>query len=505
MKKAIVILVLAVLCCVLSFPAVASANSALRDFYGIGSSDAIITTENCPVEVSAERLTFNINSFPQVYGSQADYNANVVAEYDFYNPEDYDANMQLVFPFGTLPEYVRDSDYNDTDKYGIFVADKEVERTVRVTYSSSDFNLRTDLPKISDTPVLLNGFDQNAVVYKYTVNVNYTKVDNAEFYETEFSVGKKLLVVDSDYYVFYSAINGSNTMRIRGNSFTLYSIGRQLDDEFFNAEYSGGVRGGKGQGYKDVKTDGKVSNTYEEISLFDLLCAHYKEESGILKTDYYNAAADCFLLKYKDGDACNYSDLDLQYELMYWYQYNVSVPAKQTVTNKVVAPLYPDINEYYTPTMYKYYYLLSPASTFTKFSNLDITINTDSYILSSDIYIHSTEENKSVNFVKTENGYSAHFDTLPYGDLSFELCASENPEYDNGMDGLWILLIALAIPFLFIFVVIIVVIVVVVTRKRKNRKEMEKVGNSQTISDEQRDKAMQYFFDDVFKDNIDKK
>lgn len=498
MKKAIVVIALIVMCCVLSFPAVASANSAIRESYGVSASGAIITTQNCPVQVSAERLTFNIKAFPQVYDISKDYNANVEAEYDFYNPEDYDVNMQLVFPFGRAPEYLG-YDYNDVDKYGIFVGGTEVERTVRATYNYYDFDLSTDLPKISDTPVLLKGYSENSVVYKYSVSLNYSHVSNSEYYYAKYKVDNQILVVDSPYYASFNTKNGTREMSMRiGNSFVLYSVGEQLNDEFFNAKYYVEIK--DKNNYKQEEISGKATYSCEEINLTDLLCTKYDAESGVSKTDYYNAVADYL-------SSCDYnadlSNLNLKHELLYWYQYNVTVPAKQIVTNKVVAPLYPDVNEYYEPPVYTYNYLLSPASSFAKFSDLSITVNTDYYILSG--YTSFNGVNNSVSFTKTENGYSAHFNNLPKGELWFELCSSENPEYDNGMDGLWILLIALAIPFLFIFIVIIAVIAVAVRRKRKNRREMERVGNSQTISDEQREEAMKYFFDDIYKDDTDKK
>lgn len=487
MKKTIIVVTLIVLCCVLSFPALASANSAKRAFCGVSSNGAIVTTQNCPVQVNAERLTFNINSFPQFYSEQEDYNANVIAEYDFYNPEDYNANMQLVFPFGYKPEYIYD-DYNDTNKYGIYVNDVEVERTVRATYSASHFNLSNDLPKILDTPALLKCYDQNAVVYVYNLSLSCNTTDSSNCF-VDFTLDDSIVLVRTTSCPSFPTKQGARVLNMNfRNSLTVYSVGEPLNDSFFHAQFYVSKYDKKQWITEDVRGNCTVTSR-SEITLNNLLCSFYNEELGISITDYYNAVVDYISNR---NYAVTYNSLDIHQDLLFWYQYDITVPAKQTVTNKVIAPLYPDVNKYYTPPMYTYTYLLSPASSFASFSNLDITVHTDFYLISSRIY--NDDRDSDISFTKTENGYSYHFNSLPFGDLQFQVCEFPEPEYDNGMGLLWILLLALAIPFLFIIVVIIVVVVAVVTQKRKTQKAAERVGNSQTITDEQRDKAIKSYF-----------
>ena len=47
----------------------ASANSAQSHWRGVDVTGATITGENCPIEVTAETLTFDIGEFPQKYSS----------------------------------------------------------------------------------------------------------------------------------------------------------------------------------------------------------------------------------------------------------------------------------------------------------------------------------------------------------------------------------------------------------------------------------------------------
>lgn len=81
------------------------------------------------------------------------------------------------------------------------------------------------------------------------------------------------------------------------------------------------------------------------------------------------------------------------------------------------APIYPEINGSYNPAIYTYTYLLSPASTWASFGELEIIINTPFYIT----------ENSLDGFTKTETGYTLKRNGLPEGELEFVLCSSENP------------------------------------------------------------------------------
>ena len=102
---------------------------------------------------------------------------------------------------------------------------------------------------------------------------------------------------------------------------------------------------------------------------------------------------------------------------MRWYQYEITIEPKSSITNTVTAPIYPEINGSYEPAIYTYTYLLSPASTWASFGELEIIINTPFYIT----------ENSLEGFTKTETGYTLKRNGLPGGELEFTLSTSENP------------------------------------------------------------------------------
>ena len=106
------------------------------------------------------------------------------------------------------------------------------------------------------------------------------------------------------------------------------------------------------------------------------------------------------------------------------------------------APIYPDIDGEYSPSVYGYTYLLSPASTWADFGRLDIVINTPYYLIDSNLE----------GFEKTENGYSLSLDGLPkedgeHTDLSFSLCQEGEPTRSSNGTGLWVLMGILMLLF----------------------------------------------------------
>ena len=102
--------------------------------------------------------------------------------------------------------------------------------------------------------------------------------------------------------------------------------------------------------------------------------------------------------------------------------------------------------------------LLSPAKTWKSFGNLEIEINTPYYI--SDCSIDG--------FTKTENGYTAKYEGLPDGELTFNLSTSENPQKSIPPYNYigWVIIGAIGA----IMVISIGAFCVLVIRKRKKRR-----------------------------------
>ena len=477
MKRVCVILSIVLLCSVLCVPFCAFANSAQREFEGVSSTGVIVKDENCPVTVTSENLVFDISSFPVLFNGQAtEYNSNVSAEYTFYNPADYDVNMQLVFPFSDAPYYMSyASDYSDTDKYSAYVDGRQVTTTVRATYSSGCFSLSDDLPKIQDARVPLTAFADDTPVYKYTASVTYTgKPETAERCYVQFGINNNQTLFTENMYSGVYGDSDEEQLRIYESAATIYSVGEPLSSDFFKSPtyYSEEYKRVFFNPFTNYKTvvkqiDGSVQCTEsEQLTIGDLIFKYYQDDLRVSRDDYYNAVT--YKLNRCDykGNFSGISIFDVSSSLLLWYQYDVSVPSKQSVVNKVVAPLYPTIDGYSEPSKYHYEYYLSPATCWASFADLDITVNTKAFM----------SENTLSAFEKTEYGYHAHYDQLPQSELKFALCDSENPELDKGA---WSVVMTVFLVFVCIIlglillavitgIVCAIVIPIVLTRKKNN-------------------------------------
>ena len=144
----------------------------------------------------------------------------------------------------------------------------------------------------------------------------------------------------------------------------------------------------------------------------------YDENSGILESDWYNAQVELLRLGSEIwGNGLVQIEAGV-FSLMRWYEYTITLEPGQTLKNAVTAPLYPAIDADYTPSIYAYTYLLSPAKTWTQFGELDITVNTPYYMTECGID----------GFTRTDSGYALTLPGLPEGELTFTLSEAERPQ-----------------------------------------------------------------------------
>ena len=148
---------------------------------------------------------------------------------------------------------------------------------------------------------------------------------------------------------------------------------------------------------------------------------------------------------------------------MRWYEYEITLNPGEKISNTIEAPMYPTIDEEYDPGVYRYNYLLSPASTWAKFGNLNVDINTPFYLI----------DNSQDGFTKTKTGYNFKSSGLPEGELRFSLSAVEKPERKSNIGTFYILgmLMFGLLQILPIIVGVVAVVVLVVVWVRKRRRE----------------------------------
>ena len=405
------------------------ANSAQRHWSGTDSTGALVKDKNCPLVVDKELLTFDVREFPKNYYNSTEeflaYTGKVTAEYTFRNPADYTVTATLVFPFGNLPhygEYIYDSPtdkhiaVSDTEKYGVKVNGKLIKATVRHTLKNigTPFSLDEDMPKLTDGYISDGFFRPDLPVWVQQYSVEGIGAENqaatAAFVLREDSSKTRVLWEEkSGIATLKDGIRMSGWTKT-GDTLTVYIFGEPPKDGIAWSLYENGAC--------KKKIDGTITlKCSEQMTFWDFVFREYDNNSGISESDWYNAQV-AFL---NDGSedwmyGAIFTDRSA-FSLMRWYEYTLTLEPGQTLTNTVTAPLYPSVDAEYTPSIYTYTYLLSPAKTWAQFGELKIVVNTPYYM---------TENNQS-SFSGTEKGYELTMPGLPEKELTFTLSEAEHP------------------------------------------------------------------------------
>mgnify|MGYP004560499481 FL=1 len=429
MKKKIAVAFLASLLLNLLLAVPIQANSAQRHWSGTDSTGALVKDKNCPLVVDKELLTFDVQEFPKNYYNSTEeflaYTGKVTAEYTFRNPADYTVTATLVFPFGNLPhygEYIYDSPtdkyiaVSDTEKYGVKVNGKLIKATVRHTlkYRGTPFSLDEDMPKLTAGYISDSFFRPDLPVWVQQYSVEGISAEN------QVATAAFVLREDSSKTrVLWAEKNGIATLKdgIRisgwtktGDTLTVYIFGEPPKDGITWSLYENGAC--------EKKIDGNITLKYSEQMTFrDFVFREYDNSSGISESDWYNAQVAFMNDGSKDWMYGGIYADKYSFSLMRWYEYTLTLEPGQTLTNTVTAPLYPTIDAGYTPSIYTYTYLLSPAKTWAQFGELKIVVNTPYYMT----------ENNQGNFSGTEKGYELTLPGLPEKELTFTLSESEHP------------------------------------------------------------------------------
>ena len=473
MKQKVFTVFLTVLLLGTVFVQSAHANSAQRRWSGTDSTGALVKDKNCPLVVDKELLTFDVREFPKEYYRSTEeflaYTGKVTAEYTFRNPADYAVTATLVFPFGNLPhygEYIYDSYTGkhtaalETDRFGVAVNGKPIEATVRHTLkdSGTPFSLEEDMSRLADGYISDGFFRPELSVWIRQYSVEGISAENqaatAAFVLREDPTKTRVLWEEkSGMATLKDGIRISGWTKT-GDTLTVYIFGEPPKDGIAWSLYENGAC--------KKRIDGNIKLKYSEQMTFrDFAFREYDNSSGISEGDWYNAQVAFLKNGSKDWKYGGIYTEKSAFSLMRWYEYTLTLKPGQTLTNTVTAPLYPAIDAGYTPSIYTYTYLLSPAKTWAQFGELKIVVNTPYYM---------TENNQS-SFSGTEKGYELTMTCLPEKELTFTLSESEHPLPPK-----------LSIPFklMFLLAVItgfvligggVIAVVLIIKRKKSRGKE----------------------------------
>ncbi len=418
----------------------ASANSAMTYFEGVDSSGVLLTTEDCPIVVDSEELTFDIQIDKEKF-NQYDCGGKVTAKYAFRNPADYTADVGLLFPIG----FVCDEPDEATKEYmNITVNGDSIDKRIRYSYKVNDgnynFNYSEDVKLLSDECIERGKYDQDLEVYKYVCDVHSTgravrfylsnydgiAVGNATKSEEQyggvltFELDEESDTADKSKSAYYKRV-------------TVYFIGADIGNDMYkysdvdidNDNLGSAVRYYDTMSFEKERTGSVRIVSQDRITYFDMIkeMSDYSAISGISDIDLHNA----IVAKHNNSksawrrDNWTFDDyMDLGSDLICWYEYDLSFAPGETIINEVTAPLYPDVDYNYKTNahednQYTYNYFLSPAKTWKSFGSLKITINTSLYMIKPSLD----------GFEKYDGYYEYVGNGLPNGELKFTVTAKK--------------------------------------------------------------------------------
>ena len=447
-------------------PTVSKANSMPTFTLGDeGVHGVTLLEKDCPIEVEKEILTFNLQNFPEEYyvtsNQFKNYTGEVTAEYTFYNPTDEEISARLAFPFGNKPEYLSDEIEEKLDgewwKKEITVNGKSVETNLRFTYCLyGDFDAYKECEKLIDGYMEDEFYRPDLPVTKYTYDIQTDEIESENL----------------DACITLNMGNSNSKMAIKGSidnwdgtekAGTLNLFVEDSKAEFYvlgedNLELEWSFR----DEWEETEVEGKATFSEKKTMTFEeFALSHFSENMKGSKSDQYNAVVSS-LKEWEEATGIieDYSTSSVQHQLMYWYEYEVVYPPKQTVDNSVTAPIYPSIEVAYEPPIYEYKYLLSPAELWSDFGDMEIRINTPFYMTDCSMK----------GFEKTENGYILVREGLPGEEFEFVLSESENPKMDPDIRSyrLAIFFYTVGIPVLLAGGTVLVYFIIRRRRKKEN-------------------------------------
>ncbi|MBQ6478805.1 MAG: hypothetical protein IJI44_05480 [Erysipelotrichaceae bacterium] len=401
-----------------------SANSAIKSWKGSDGNGTYVMEKDCPVICEKEELIFDIGSFPSAYFKDAEefsaYDASVTAIYTLHNPTDSDLSVRLVFPFGKAPQYLYPFDFfteEESGNYEILGNGQVLDKKLRYSLmTEDDFDVARDVDRLRDEYQVDVFYHKDLPVHEYVFEASGIEKNTSEFPECFLSLDtdpslQKLILESCRSFAYDPDGHFEITIEpldVQG-TYRFYVLGEDLKQE---PEWSGMF-------LKEEEVPGEMLlREKNELTLEELILSE-KENDRISDIDWYNVCID--YLKERGNLMYDTAPFrNARNSLLRWYEYELNFNAGETLTNSVKAPIYPDINGYYEPPVYTYRYLLSPASTWADFSNLNIRVNT-SYVMI---------DNK--DFSQEEGTYRLHYDQLPEGELSFALSENASPKHSGG-------------------------------------------------------------------------
>ena len=456
-------------CACMFLPLPVSANSAIMIWHGTDMSGVVSADEECPLTVLQEDLTFQITDTPDGWfndaGAFREYGSTVTASYTFHNPSDLHVTATLAFPFGTLPAYaysIAHEDYyecmeQEREKYRITVNGQPADVTMRYTWlHGRGYDTGKDLPLLEDS------YHTDAFLHPETpVTVFTYKPDIADPEKASHISASAVINGDPDDVRWMMEPACGVSVTEKGTEVTVWASEEEVHLIVLGPEDPAVPA----WTFKDVETNTETGGSMvlqkrETTTFLDCVLAAKNTFPDMSGHDWYNIFVSSLNTSLEGRQFYSRSFIDPvpQESILRWYVYTLEAEPGETLVNSVTAPVYPDVDMGYKDPVYSYHYLLSPASTWKEFGALNVEIRTGMHLL----------ETSQKGFEQTEDGHRASFETLPEGELSFELCAVSSPSRKNSSGWLFALIFIIPIVLgILLFFVLLAFLLRFLFRKRR--------------------------------------
>ncbi len=346
-----------------------NANSAVRKIKKIGENGygVAIVGENT-IRVQNENLTFDL------YGDSA----NVTAEYTFYNYSSSDKNVELVFPIGSATS-------NNTYNPSVYVDSTKLDTKMRLFLHSKN--------DIVDS--LSNLYDEYVESTLDDYNIYYCEINNPGSFRVAEVTGGYIVSDLDNFFVDVIIDEDRNSCYFRDYFYVLAKGEFSVSVDNGNTEYT----------MRDSTKQELVREHYFKHNLYrDLYDLYEKYPEN--EMDIYN-----IYILLEDQGTYGYTIDPEDYNIIAAIDYNIDIEGKGTCVNTVKTNMIYTVNDKYKSTVYELDYYVSPASTFKVFDHINVTVNTDMYLISNNIKLKQVKKGQ----------YKVSYDELIKGDISLAL------------------------------------------------------------------------------------
>lgn len=425
---------------IFSFTTVANANSGPTYWRGYPSMEVLSVDDNSSIIVENEELIFDFSK--EEYLDYHDYSLSglVTARYTMSNPTDKAQTVQMAFPFISPMD-----DFNPNDiivssdaltiPYEIYIGEEYRGKSRNDdTFADDKLEFKNIVGSISDKVYSPKHYDLGEVgtLYTYDVKAQGDGVRIAIDYTIDREKTKLISKGFSGMYMDRADGNEESITSWVYENVTLevFLLGEEIELNL--------------NGYSDGKLEHKTDKySYElkteEITISDYISKEVEAGKGQFVFNEYLAENQLFNLSAKNLDemieknVVNLNSDDLFYvrifDRIFVLLYDVEFPPHSTKNIEVsyLARGTMDRVETKEP-LYKFDYLLNPASYWRNFKDLSIEVippNEHPYILES-----------SIELIRNKDGiYTGDFETLPNEDLSFTLYSKEEITFMDKVAG----------------------------------------------------------------------